>query len=113
MGPDVSLKPILQVPDAFLTKYKAMNVADFAFELPAELIAQAPAPERGASRLLVLRKGDGVEHTRVSRLADYLHDGDLLVVEVQRWLRPEIGGGLVTQELQVGRVDLLQRTPHS
>ena len=33
-----------------------MNVSDFGFDLPAELIAQAPAAERGASRLLVLHK---------------------------------------------------------
>jgi S-adenosylmethionine:tRNA ribosyltransferase-isomerase len=73
-----------------------MNVSDFGFDLPAELIAQAPAPERGASRLLVLRReglsrGDAeagtpgtVEHTVVSRLADYLRAGDLLVVNDTR-----------------------------
>jgi S-adenosylmethionine:tRNA ribosyltransferase-isomerase len=58
-----------------------MNVSDFGFDLPAELIAQAPAPERGASKLLVLHKSSGqVEHARVSQLAHYLRDGDLLVV---------------------------------
>ena len=58
-----------------------MNVSDFSFDLPAELIAQAPAPERGASRLLVLHKQNGaVEHTHVSRLGAFLRAGDLLVV---------------------------------
>jgi S-adenosylmethionine:tRNA ribosyltransferase-isomerase len=57
-----------------------MDVSDFAFDLPAELIAQAPAPERAESRLLVVHRGDSVEHTRVSCLADYLRDGDLIVV---------------------------------
>jgi S-adenosylmethionine:tRNA ribosyltransferase-isomerase len=58
-----------------------MNVSDFDFELPAALIAQAPADDRGASRLLILHKGTGrVEHTHVSRLPDYFRDGDLLVV---------------------------------
>lgn len=61
-----------------------MNVADFGFDLPAELIAQAPVPERGESRLLVLRRGGNIEHTRVSRLAEYLRDGDLLVVNDTR-----------------------------
>lgn len=62
-----------------------MDVSDFSFDLPAELIAQAPAPERGASRLLVLHKDTGdVEHTRVSRLAEYLREGDLLVVNDTR-----------------------------
>ena len=58
-----------------------MNVSDFAFDLPAELIAQAPADDRGSSRLLILNRMSGtVEHSHVSLLADYLHDGDLLVV---------------------------------
>ena len=58
-----------------------MNVSDFSFDLPAELIAQAPAVERGASRLLVLHKGTGqVEHAHVSDLARFLREGDLLVV---------------------------------
>lgn len=58
-----------------------MNVSDFGFDLPAGLIAQAPAAERGASRLLVLDKNTGtVTHTHVSRLADCFRDGDLLVV---------------------------------
>jgi len=63
-----------------------MNVSDFAFELPAELIAQAPAAERGASRLLVLHR-DGprrVEHSFVTRLAEFLREGDLLVVNDTR-----------------------------
>lgn len=58
-----------------------MNVSDFAFDLPAELIAQAPAPDRAASRLLVLHKSSGaVEHADISQLAEFLRDGDLLVV---------------------------------
>ena len=72
-----------------------MNVSDFHFELPAELIAQAPAAERGASRLLVLhreglREGRDaetpgrVDHSFVSRLSDFFHEGDLLVVNDTR-----------------------------
>jgi S-adenosylmethionine:tRNA ribosyltransferase-isomerase len=57
-----------------------MNVSDFGFDLPAELIAQAPS-ERGASRLLVLDKATGqIVHTHVSSLAERLRAGDLLVV---------------------------------
>ena len=36
-----------------------MDVADFDFELPEELIAQEPSPERGGSRLLVLSREHG------------------------------------------------------
>jgi len=58
-----------------------MNVSDFSCDLPAELIAQTPEPERTGARLLVLRKATGeVEHARVARLADFLEHGDLLVV---------------------------------
>ena len=58
-----------------------MNVSDFGFDLPAELIAQAPMADRGASRLLILDKSTGnVAHTHVSRLAESFREGDLLVV---------------------------------
>jgi S-adenosylmethionine:tRNA ribosyltransferase-isomerase len=57
-----------------------MNVSAFDFDLPAGLIAQAPA-ERGTSKLLVLPRHSGaIEHTTVARLADLLREGDLLVV---------------------------------
>jgi S-adenosylmethionine:tRNA ribosyltransferase-isomerase len=62
-----------------------MNVSDFSFDLPAELIAQEPALERGTSRLLVLHKETGqIEHSHVSHLAEFLRDGDLLVVNDTR-----------------------------
>jgi S-adenosylmethionine:tRNA ribosyltransferase-isomerase len=62
-----------------------MNVSDFSFDLPAELIAQAPAPERGTSRLLVLHRSSGeVEHAHVSQLPDFLNEGDLVVVNDTR-----------------------------
>jgi S-adenosylmethionine:tRNA ribosyltransferase-isomerase len=58
-----------------------MDVAAFDFDLPAHLIAQAPPPERGTSRLLVLHKATGrTEHTDVSRLPEFFREGDLLVV---------------------------------
>jgi S-adenosylmethionine:tRNA ribosyltransferase-isomerase len=57
-----------------------VDVADFDYELPAELIAQEAAA-RGASRLLVLHRSSGrLEHTTFSRLGDYLVRGDLLVL---------------------------------
>ena len=62
-----------------------MNVSDFSFDLPADLIAQTPPLERGTSRLLVLHRLTGtVEHSRVSQLATFLRDGDLLVVNDTR-----------------------------
>ena len=58
-----------------------MDIADFNFELPDELIAQEPPAERGTSRLLVLRRTTGqIEHSSFAQLADYLQRGDLLVL---------------------------------
>jgi S-adenosylmethionine:tRNA ribosyltransferase-isomerase len=61
-----------------------MNVDEFDFDLPDALIAQNPPKERGGSRLLVLRRTGGVEHTTFSNLAAYLGSGDLLVVNNTR-----------------------------
>ena len=63
-----------------------MDVALFDFELPPEQIAQRPAPDREASRLLVLERSSGsiVAHTTVAALAEYLHSGDLLVINDTR-----------------------------
>ena len=58
-----------------------MNVDDFDFDLPDELIAQEPPPVRGGSRLLVLRRDTGAtDFTTFAELGNYLGPGDLLVV---------------------------------
>ena len=61
-----------------------MNVSDFDFELPQELIAQSPAEERGRSRLLVLDRDARIEHAMFSELGRYLSRGDLLVLNNTR-----------------------------
>jgi S-adenosylmethionine:tRNA ribosyltransferase-isomerase len=62
----------------------AMDVADFDFDLPEELIAQEPAA-RGESRLLVLSRRSGeVTHAEFRQIGDFLHAGDLLVVNNTR-----------------------------
>ena len=61
-----------------------MNVSDFAFELPDELIAQDAAP-RGASRLLLLDRVTGARrHGSIAGLPALLRAGDLLVVNNTR-----------------------------
>lgn len=58
-----------------------MDVAEFDYDLPDDLIAQAPPAERGASRLLVIdRAADRRIHTTVARLPEFLRAGDVLVV---------------------------------
>src|SRR5262245_13832033 len=62
-----------------------MQVRDFDFELPDELIAQEPPPERGGSRLLCLRRDrPALTHTTIASLPDLLDPGDLLVVNNTR-----------------------------
>ena len=62
-----------------------MNVSDFDFELPADLIAQNPPAERGHSRLLVVHRASGrFERTTFAHLVDFLAPGDLLVVNDTR-----------------------------
>jgi S-adenosylmethionine:tRNA ribosyltransferase-isomerase len=61
-----------------------MDVADFEFDLPDELIAQEAAP-RGTSRLVVLdRESGGIRHTHIADLPNVLRAGDLLVVNNTR-----------------------------
>ena len=58
-----------------------MDVADFDFQLPGELIAQDPPARRGESRLLVLSRDTGsIAHASFTRLGEFLRPGDLLVL---------------------------------
>ncbi|MBQ8731026.1 MAG: S-adenosylmethionine:tRNA ribosyltransferase-isomerase, partial [Lachnospiraceae bacterium] len=58
-----------------------MNVHDFYFDLPQELIAQDPLENRSSSRLLVLDRNSGdVEHKTFTDIVDYLNEGDCLVI---------------------------------
>lgn len=62
-----------------------MRTADYDYELPPELIAQEPIPERTAARMLVLRRAVGVnEHWNVRDLPRLLVPGDLLVLNDTR-----------------------------
>ena len=70
-----------------------MRTADFDFELPPELIAQAPAPQRDLSRLLVLhRHSNQVEHRRFRDLQEYLRPGDVLVLNNSRVIPARLCG---------------------
>jgi S-adenosylmethionine:tRNA ribosyltransferase-isomerase len=70
-----------------------MRTADFDFELPPELIAQAPAPQRDQSRLLVLHRHSGrVEHRGFRDLLEYFRPGDLLVLNNSRVIPARLRG---------------------
>ena len=57
-----------------------MEVKDFYYDLPEELIAQVPIKKRDESRLMVLdRKNETIEHKIFKDILDYLKPGDCLV----------------------------------
>ena len=62
-----------------------MNLKDFNFELPQELIAQEPLKERDTSRLLVLDKNTGeIKHSTFRDILKYFSKGDCLVLNNTR-----------------------------
>jgi S-adenosylmethionine:tRNA ribosyltransferase-isomerase len=64
-----------------------LAVTDFDFDLPEELIAQQPPPERGQSRMLVLDRSSGAfADSQFSAFPGLLRPGDLLVLNESRVL---------------------------
>src|SRR5579872_3414918 len=62
-----------------------MDVRDFDFELPHELIAQEPPADRSGARLLVLDRATGaISHSHITSLPGFLRSGDLVVVNNTR-----------------------------
>jgi S-adenosylmethionine:tRNA ribosyltransferase-isomerase len=60
---------------------RKINLADYNFELPEELIAKEPVRPRDHSRLLVLdRKSGEIEHRIFYEIIDFLEPGDVLVM---------------------------------
>lgn len=79
-----------------------LTLDDFDFDLPPERIAQAPLPDRAASRLLHLRGGGCADH-QFRDLPDLLLPGDLLVVNDTRVLHARLFG----QKATGGQVEVL------
>jgi S-adenosylmethionine:tRNA ribosyltransferase-isomerase len=81
-----------------------MRRADFSYDLPPGLIAQAPLPERSASRLLVLDGATGgLSDRQFADLPSLLSPGDLLVLNDTRVLPARVHGRKPTG----GAVELL------
>lgn len=77
---------------------------DFTYELPPELIAQAPPPERSGGRMLVLDRETGaVADRRVRDLPGFLDPGDLLVLNDTRVVAARVFG----TKPSGGRVEIL------
>ena len=70
-----------------------MNIADFDYHLPPELIAQTPIEPRDSSRLLVIHRDTRtVEHRVFTDIGAYLRPGDLLVANQSRVLPARLRG---------------------
>jgi S-adenosylmethionine:tRNA ribosyltransferase-isomerase len=81
----------------------ALTVDDFDYALPAELIAQHPAAERTASRLLHL-DGEGCTHDHLfAELPRFLRPGDVLVFNDTRVIKARLRGRKATG----GKVEVL------
>jgi S-adenosylmethionine:tRNA ribosyltransferase-isomerase len=100
-----------------------MDVDQFAFDLPADLIAQFPSPQRGQSRLLHLQGDTGaVRDLHFCDLPDLLRAGDLLVfndtrvMKARLFARKESGGKveiLIERVMADGRVLAMIRASHA
>ncbi len=70
-----------------------MEVKDFDFYLPEELIAQTPLKDRTASRLMVLDPKTGeIKHRKFADVTDFLNEGDCLVLNDTRVLPARLYG---------------------
>nr|WP_304988540.1 tRNA preQ1(34) S-adenosylmethionine ribosyltransferase-isomerase QueA [Exiguobacterium sp. SH5S13] len=82
-----------------------LNVNDYDFDLPEELIAQVPLLDRTSSRLLVLDRDTGdIEHRHFRDVLDYLQAGDALVINDSRVLPARLFGA---KQETGGKVELL------
>ncbi|MCH4825648.1 tRNA preQ1(34) S-adenosylmethionine ribosyltransferase-isomerase QueA [Planococcus halocryophilus] len=76
-----------------LTVKTSLNIQDYDFELPEELIAQTPLLDRTSSRLLVMNKETGAtSHRHFRDIIDYLDKGDTLVLNDTRVLPARLMG---------------------
>lgn len=82
-----------------------MNIKDFYFDLPKNLIAQTPLLERDNSRLLVLDKHTGnISHHKFNHIINFLNEGDCLVLNNTKVMPARLYG---IKENTGGKVEIL------
>ncbi len=78
------------------------STKDYYYELPEELIAQTPAAERDRSRLMVLDRYTGeYKHRIFHDILDYLHAGDVLVINDSKVIPARIFGKKIAENSTV------------
>ena len=86
-----------------------MNLHDFYYELPQELIAQDPLEDRSGSRLLLLDKETGkTEHHIFKEIINYLNPGDCLVVNDTKVIPARLIGSKIGTDARI-EILLLKR----
>ena len=89
-----------------------MDVKDFYYELPEELIAQDPLEDRSSSRLMVLKKdAQGVCHRVFSDITEYLQPGDCLVLNNTKVIPARLYGNKEGTDARIELL-LLKRLEH-
>lgn len=89
----------------------SMKTSDFYYDLPERLIAQHPLEKRSSSRLMVLNKTSGeIMHKHFSDLPEFLHSGDVLVINNTRVIPARLLGvrsdtGSAVELLLLKRID--------
>ena len=81
-----------------------MKTSDFFYELPEELIAQTPAEPRDSSRLLIYDRKNKTTHKHFYDIVDYLHAGDVLVINNTKVLPVRLYGN---KEKTNGKIEFL------
>jgi S-adenosylmethionine:tRNA ribosyltransferase-isomerase len=82
-----------------------MQLSDFDYELPEELIAQQPLEQRDASRMLLLDRNAGVwKDSEFRSLSDYIRQNDVIVVNNTRVFPARLVG---QRDPTGGRVEVL------
>ena len=77
----------------------SLRTADFDYYLPQELIAQHPMEKRDTSRLMVLdREAKSITHRHFYDILDYLHEGDVLVINDSKVIPARVYGHVEGRE---------------
>ncbi len=92
-----------------------MQVADFDYDLPEDLIAQEPPAERGTSRMLVMERASGaLRDQSFSGFGEHLREGDLLVLNDSRVIPARLYAHRTLvrdRETPTGRIEVMLTEP--
>jgi S-adenosylmethionine:tRNA ribosyltransferase-isomerase len=81
-----------------------MKLSDFQYDLPQELIAQFPLPDRASARLLILNRQTGeLTHSKFNRITQFTQKGDVFVLNNTRVFKARLIGRKSTG----GKVEVL------